>query len=102
MSGVQPLSLTTSSSAPRPARYSMISSAPPRYTAPCTAVSPCALTSLTPPPPTSYARRHRGAWRRVSRSEEHTSELQSREKLVCRLLLEKKKETQNLGRTAAA
>src|SRR5690606_40862102 len=27
------------------------------------------------------------------RSEEHTSELQSREKLVCRLLLEKKKET---------
>src|SRR5690606_17890157 len=28
-----------------------------------------------------------------SRSEEHTSELQSREKLVCRLLLEKKKTT---------
>src|SRR5690606_40215130 len=27
----------------------------------------------------------------LSRSEEHTSELQSREKLVCRLLLEKKK-----------
>src|SRR5690606_40132322 len=27
-----------------------------------------------------------------TRSEEHTSELQSREKLVCRLLLEKKKE----------
>src|SRR5690606_40483771 len=38
------------------------------------------------------ARRHqrlRGAGRR-SRSEEHTSELQSRENLVCRLLLEKK------------
>src|SRR5690606_1783618 len=30
---------------------------------------------------------------RVDRSEEHTSELQSREKLVCRLLLEKKKIT---------
>src|SRR5690606_39373665 len=29
--------------------------------------------------------------RRVEISEEHTSELQSREKLVCRLLLEKKK-----------
>src|SRR5436309_9821939 len=29
----------------------------------------------------------------VSRSEEHTSELQSRENLVCRLLLEKKKTT---------
>src|SRR5690606_40441811 len=28
---------------------------------------------------------------RVDRSEEHTSELQSRENLVCRLLLEKKK-----------
>src|SRR5690606_40217830 len=29
---------------------------------------------------------------RIDRSEEHTSELQSREKLVCRLLLEKKKQ----------
>src|SRR3712207_9286276 len=39
--------------------------------------------------------RHRGrpeAWRlRGHRSEEHTSELQSRQYLVCRLLLEKKK-----------
>src|SRR5436309_9090706 len=30
-------------------------------------------------------------WRGITRSEEHTSELQSRENLVCRLLLEKKK-----------
>src|SRR5690606_40180147 len=30
------------------------------------------------------------------RSEEHTSELQSREKLVCRLLLEKKKKRNNI------
>src|SRR3712207_8633070 len=30
------------------------------------------------------------------RSEEHTSELQSRQYLVCRLLLEKKKSTQSL------
>src|SRR5690606_41692336 len=30
-----------------------------------------------------------GGWRRL-RSEEHTSELQSRENIVCRLLLEKK------------
>src|SRR3712207_8033739 len=30
-----------------------------------------------------------------ARSEEHTSELQSRQYLVCRLLLEKKKKTQN-------
>src|SRR5690606_27694620 len=31
------------------------------------------------------------AWAELMRSEEHTSELQSRENLVCRLLLEKKK-----------
>src|SRR3712207_8244986 len=31
--------------------------------------------------------------RAISRSEEHTSELQSRQYLVCRLLLEKKKKT---------
>src|SRR5690606_41879007 len=34
------------------------------------------------------------ARRRLSRSEEHTSELQSRENLVCRLLLEKKKKVE--------
>src|SRR2546421_5971912 len=33
----------------------------------------------------------RWPWLRVWRSEEHTSELQSRSDLVCRLLLEKKK-----------
>src|SRR6266513_5434917 len=32
-----------------------------------------------------------GPWSRASRSEEHTSELQSRFDIVCRLLLEKKK-----------
>src|SRR5690606_40297238 len=35
-----------------------------------------------------------GGW--VARSEEHTSELQSREKLVCRLLLEKKQSPTDL------
>src|SRR2546429_5092438 len=35
-------------------------------------------------------RRPARPWRRASRSEEHTSELQSRLHLVCRLLLEKK------------
>src|SRR5690606_18673027 len=34
----------------------------------------------------------------AQRSEEHTSELQSRENLVCRLLLEKKKESHENGR----
>src|SRR2546430_11586569 len=38
------------------------------------------------------ADRLRSAW---SRSEEHTSELQSQSNLVCRLLLEKKKEHKN-------
>src|SRR2546429_4723202 len=40
-----------------------------------------------------------GAWQlrpREGRSEEHTSELQSRLHLVCRLLLEKKKNTERL------
>src|SRR5690606_40954784 len=36
------------------------------------------------------------------RSEEHTSELQSRENLVCRLLLEKKKDASRAGHGAAA
>src|SRR2546422_6560621 len=35
---------------------------------------------------------------RVARSEEHTSELQSRLHLVCRLLLEKKKKKQGLNK----
>src|SRR2546422_5196454 len=37
----------------------------------------------------------RGHWFAIQRSEEHTSELQSRLHLVCRLLLEKKKKTQH-------
>src|SRR5207302_8090737 len=37
-------------------------------------------------------REHRAHVRGLRRSEEHTSELQSRENLVCRLLLEKKKQ----------
>src|SRR3712207_7011543 len=42
----------------------------------------------TEPPPHGHAARSG-----PSRSEEHTSELQSRQYLVCRLLLEKKKKT---------
>src|SRR3712207_7317501 len=44
-------------------------------------------------------RRGRFRVRVVRRSEEHTSELQSRQYLVCRLLLEKKKQS-DLGRSA--
>src|SRR3712207_7450886 len=36
---------------------------------------------------------------KVTRSEEHTSELQSRQYLVCRLLLEKKKKTRPVIQT---
>src|SRR2546422_6276543 len=43
--------------------------------------------------PSSSSRLEPGTTRR--RSEEHTSELQSRLHLVCRLLLEKKKKTHN-------
>src|SRR5207302_10532734 len=39
----------------------------------------------------AYQRRRRKNRSGAERSEEHTSELQSRENLVCRLLLEKKK-----------
>src|SRR5206468_4498941 len=38
-----------------------------------------------------------GTTHTLRRSEEHTSELQSRSDLVCRLLLEKKKKKENLG-----
>src|SRR2546430_4446734 len=38
------------------------------------------------------ARAHLAVLRDVARSEEHTSELQSQSNLVCRLLLEKKKQ----------
>src|SRR3712207_8568761 len=41
--------------------------------------------------PASNSRRQFTSWCASSRSEEHTSELQSRQYLVCRLLLEKKK-----------
>src|SRR5207247_5372160 len=54
--------------------------------------------ALPPQPSRRRHRAHRNLWayrqrkeRRALRSEEHTSELQSRVDLVCRLLLEKKK-----------
>src|SRR2546422_2696005 len=42
------------------------------------------------------------AARLIDRSEEHTSELQSRLHLVCRLLLEKKKNKENKNSTATS
>src|SRR5699024_12725177 len=63
------------------------------------AVSRCSgLVGVPPPDVPASVRAHclaggTGSWRRAAalRSEEHTSELQSRFDLVCRLLLEKKK-----------
>src|SRR3712207_8661106 len=67
-----------------------------RAPSPCTACRPCARRRRrrgSPPwtaarPAPGSAGRRPSAGRR--RSEEHTSELQSRQYLVCRLLLEKK------------
>src|SRR5947208_9579423 len=68
----------------------------------CTAASSCSWTSVrssvrslrrnrffTSAP--HYAKKHRSRGGCRRRSEEHTSELQSPDHLVCRLLLEKKK-----------
>src|SRR3712207_7076836 len=48
------------------------------------------------PTPGKGASTRRSPRPRSTRSEEHTSELQSRQYLVCRLLLEKKKKKQHL------
>src|SRR5260221_8938407 len=59
--------------------------------------SPCSSARPAPHPNNSAAssacRREAVAPSACSRSEEHTSELQSHSDLVCRLLLEKKKES---------
>src|SRR5438477_1088409 len=54
-------------------------------------ISPSWSTTTGCPTPTSTSRAFRAWRRRSTRSEEHTSELQSHVNLVCRLLLEKKK-----------
>src|SRR3712207_7946884 len=64
-------------------------------TDPQQATSPVAKSTrkTKPPPKNGIDTRRTGCrvWRAPQRSEEHTSELQSRQYLVCRLLLEKKK-----------
>src|SRR5437660_9693966 len=60
----------------------------------CRASSPCPPPLVSPPLPS----RNRSPRSPSARSEEHTSELQSRGHLVCRLLLEKKKKTQRQPR----
>src|SRR3712207_8719004 len=64
-------------------RYSSLLPSPNRLS------STCLLQDL----PVYLSRLRQKASVRLLRSEEHTSELQSRQYLVCRLLLEKKKNT---------
>src|SRR5690625_6638060 len=72
----------------------MVSSGSPRL-----GLSPLGAGGFYPQPPRRVAlggqRQAQAAERYSPRSEEHTSELQSRGHLVCRLLLEKKKSIEN-------
>src|SRR5687768_18236177 len=69
----------------------------PIYSTPWTTLKIAALAPIPSPRVSSATRVKPGLLARVRspRSEEHTSELQSRLHLVCRLLLEKKKTTKN-------
>src|SRR5438874_9934690 len=59
-----------------------------------TARCPSSGSSTSCPAASTYASRSGSQRATRTRSEEHTSELQSRRDLVCRLLLEKKKKEQ--------
>src|SRR3712207_8151862 len=71
-----------SPTSPTDSRAPMPGSAPEENCCPDPPVGSCPRSPSPPLPPPSPP---------VARSEEHTSELQSRQYLVCRLLLEKKK-----------
>src|SRR5262245_63450546 len=58
----------------------------------CCVISVSCGTGVPGPALPPSSRRRKTRVRRLARSEEHTSELQSLRHLVCRLLLEKKKE----------
>src|SRR5205814_6433603 len=75
------------SKAPGVSRRTVLPSRPTRYT--CRHPSR-SLTQVNSLPPASHCR---SSTTTARRSEEHTSELQSLRHLVCRLLLEKKKNT---------
>src|SRR2546430_8878504 len=71
---------------------------PPRSTLfPYTTLFRSSIASALPQASSAWVGSSSGAFQRAmmqSRSEEHTSELQSQSNLVCRLLLEKKKNKQ--------
>src|SRR3712207_7967977 len=73
----------------RPSVPASAAAGPTCHPAKALCISPAVSRSLRPERRPSPSARGLGP-----RSEEHTSELQSRQYLVCRLLLEKKKKTQ--------
>src|SRR5215510_15908260 len=62
------------------------------FRSPCSPSTPGRWLAAPPTPPSCRGRARRWLPWPSRRSEEHTSELQSRGHLVCRLLLEKKKQ----------
>src|SRR3712207_6858580 len=87
-----PLPIYTSASATRAPSTGRPATSPTRR---CRLPSSCRCTTTTRTSrsPTARTRCTTGSTWTGPRSEEHTSELQSRQYLVCRLLLEKKKPT---------
>src|SRR2546422_7509961 len=86
--------LTVASAVPPPARTSIADTVKLAFSVRAAlkrSSQPCCCAAVSP----GYARRTRP----MSRSEEHTSELQSRLHLVCRLLLEKKKKQTKRNQT---
>src|SRR5690606_40593990 len=79
------------------------SSCKPKGTWPSATTAPSPKASAAAPRPGQSQRRRtiQPSAADDARSEEHTSELQSRENLVCRLLLEKKKQQTARPQTAA-
>src|SRR5438270_13337660 len=74
--------------------YRDLHSFPTRRSSDLRSSTPCYPACMRTGPATSRSFEHSpaaGSWSAPSRSEEHTSELQSQSNIVCRLLLAKKK-----------
>src|SRR5206468_6066318 len=88
VTGVQTCALPISCSSPRGSRSATRRAGPRRPSGGCRSTGSAGCR----PSPTGRPRPGRRRRPRGARSEEHTSELQSRSDLVCRLLLEKNKQ----------